>query len=330
MAFDGITTIALIDELSGRLIDGRIDKIYQPERDEIHINISNKRDKCTLLLSANPNNPRVYLTEKSKANPLSPPNFCMLLRKILSRGRILSIDQFSMDRIIEMDIETLNELGDRVVRSLIIEIMGRHSNIILLNKKTNIIIDSIKKVGSNISRYRQVLPGKEYIYPPNHNKINPLEVGEKEITSLIDDYPPNKKIEKFLIENFTGISPIISREICYRSHIHYDTPMQSLSIEQKNYFLRCFLEVIDQVKNKEFTPVMIYNENQTKLIDFSPIPLRQYQSLMTKNFNSISMLLEQFYYERDKLERIKQKNSGLLHLLQNKLDRNYKKLGVQQ
>ena len=171
MAFDGFTINALVHELNEKIIMGRIEKIYQPEKDELYLNIRSNKKNYTLLLAANSNNPRAYLTTKQKENPLTPPTFCMLLRKSLIRGKIVSIRQPNMDRIIEIDILTANELGDLVPKMLIIEIMGRHSNIILIEKESRSNRQH-KRIGSNISRYK-VLPGYPYIYPPNRINIIP-------------------------------------------------------------------------------------------------------------------------------------------------------------
>ncbi|RBP39185.1 Rqc2 family fibronectin-binding protein [Garciella nitratireducens] len=330
MAFDGIIIKSLINELNQTLYNGRIEKIYQPETDEIYINIRNNRNNYTLLLSANANNPRIYLTKLQKSNPTIPPNFCMLLRKHLTKGKILSIRQPLMERIIEIDISTMNELGDIEIKTLIIEIMGRHSNIILIYKNNQKIIDSIKRVGSNMSRYRQVLPGKKYFYPPSQNKHNPLSINKEDAKKLLEQFPSIKKIEKFFIESFTGISPLIAREICFISGIDGDDSIEALTEKQKKYLLNSFFDIMQLIKAHHFSPIIIYNKTQTNIIAFSVIPLRQYDHLPQKSFLTTSNLLEKFYYEKDKLERIKQKSSDLLHHLNNKLERSYKKLEVQQ
>ena len=326
MAFDGITVNALVDELNQKLENGRIEKVYQPEKDELYINIRNNKVNYTLLLSANANNPRAYLTEYSKLNPKTAPTFCMLLRKNLTRGKIISIKQPSMERIIEMEVSSTNELGDLTVKMLIIEIMGRHSNIILINKENYKIIDSIKRIGSNISRYRQVLPGNDYIYPPNQNKYNPLNTDGKQFDLLLNGYAKSKRVDKFFVDTFTGISPLISREVCYIGGVDRQQTLDLLSEEQRKHLKLSFLKILEIVKNNNFTPNIIYNEKQTALIDFSVIPLKQYHPLPAINYNSVSNLLEQFYQEKDQLERLKQKNSNLLHSLKNKLDRSHKKL----
>ncbi len=329
MAFDGFTINALVHELNEKIIMGRIEKIYQPEKDELYLNIRSNKKNYTLLLAANSNNPRAYLTTKQKENPLTPPTFCMLLRKSLIRGKIVSIRQPNMDRIIEIDILTANELGDLVPKMLIIEIMGRHSNIILIEKESRIIIDSIKRIGSNISRYRQVLPGYPYIYPPNRNKHNPLMVRPNIMQDLLAEHSKNLTIEKFFIKNFNGISPLIAREICFLSGTHSEQQVGSIKEKQKKYLMDAFLKLLELIQEKKFYPNIIYNHNKTKVLDFSVIPIKQYNDMPKKHFDTISQLLETYYYERDKLERLKQKNSDLMQLLKNKIERSYKKLNLQ-
>ena len=186
MSFDGIVTSAVVKELNKTILGGRIDKIYQQEKDEILINIHNKAESSRLVLSASSNNPRLYLTKYSKKNPPAPPMFCMLLRKHLSGGIILNIEQFEMDRIVFIDISAIDELGEPTEKRLIIEIMGKHSNIILIEKNSNKIIDSIKRVSEDMSRVRQILPGLIYEYPPIKDKKNPIKTNKDEFISLFE------------------------------------------------------------------------------------------------------------------------------------------------
>lgn len=330
MAFDGITIYALVQELNQKLCNGYIEKIFQPESDELNINIRNNKRNYTLLLSSNANNPRVYIALNTKPNPKIAPPFCMLMRKNLTRGRILSIMQPLMERIIEIEIATFNELGDQVNKVLIIEIMGRHSNIILVNKETNIIIDSIKRVGSNISRYRQVLPGKDYIYPPSHGKCNPFDMNYAQIKSLLNMFPKNKKIENFFVNSFIGISPLISREICFESDVYNGEAIKNLSELDKDALIFSFLVLIERIKTKNFIPNIVYNERERTIIDFSVITLKQFSQLNAKKYQSISVLLESFYNKKDNLNRVKQKSNSLLSIINNKLDKNYKKLVKQK
>ena len=177
MPYDGLVTRTIKNELSSLILSGKIDKIHQPIKDEIIIHIRNNRINYKLLLSSNASNCRTHLTNYDKPNPPRPFNFCMVLRKYLLGARLLNISQFSNDRILEFDFENINELGDKESKTLIIEMMGKHSNIILLNSNRN-IIDSIKHVDFEMSSIREVMPGRPYEYPPIHDKINPFETTE--------------------------------------------------------------------------------------------------------------------------------------------------------
>lgn len=181
MSFDGAVTRAVVNELKDKLIGGRVDKVYQQEKDEILLKIYSKGINQRLVISASSNNSRMHLTEYSKENPKEPPMFCMLLRKYLIGGTILNIEQSSMDRIVSIDISAKDELGQATQNRIVVEIMGKHSNIILMNKETKTIIDSVTRVYEDMSRVRVVVPGIEYISPPHQDKKNPLE-------SSIDDF----------------------------------------------------------------------------------------------------------------------------------------------
>ena len=219
MSFDGIVTRAVINELETSILGGKITKIYQQEKDEILIHIHNLGKNYKLILSASSNNPRIYLTNYSKKNPDTPPVFCMLLRKHLTNGIITEINQYELDRIVMIDIRCLDEMGEMSIKQLIIEIMGKHSNIILIDKLSSTIIDSIKRVPYDMSRVRQVLPGLKYEFPPSNDKINPIDINFDTFIKIYDEENKNTQIFKFSYTNFIGLSPLISREICYRAHI---------------------------------------------------------------------------------------------------------------
>ena len=231
MSFDGIVTNSVVNELNTKILGGKIHKIYQQESDEILILIRNSGVNYKLLLSASSNNPRIYLTETSKENPSSPPMFCMLLRKHLSGGKVLNIDQFEMDRIVSIDISSRDELGEFTEKRLAIEIMGKHSNIILMEKNSSKIIDSIKRVPEHISRVRQIYPGIIYDNPPKGDKSNPLEVTREDFLGLLEKEEKNLHIYKFFYFNFLGISPLIGREICSQSNLDVDRTINSLETE---------------------------------------------------------------------------------------------------
>ena len=221
MAFDGITIANIVSELNHTITGGKINKIAQPENDELIITIKNQRQQYRLFLSASASLPLIYLTEANKPSPLTAPNFCMLLRKHIGSGKILSVTQPGMERIIRFTIEHLNELGDLCTKYLIVEIMGKHSNIIFCNENDQ-IIDSIKHVSAHMSSVREVLPGRPYFIPSTQEKKNPLELTEDILSNEILSRPV--ATSKALYTGITGISPLMAEEICHRANIDGGIP----------------------------------------------------------------------------------------------------------
>ena len=216
MALDGIVLSNIVHELNATLIGGRIDKIYQPEKDELLLSVWSNRTAYKLLLTANSNYPRLHLSDLAKNSPGEPPMFCMLLRKHILGGKIISITQPHFERIVEIHIEATNELGDKEEKKLIIEIMGRHSNIILTKENYN-ILDSIKHISADKSSLRQVLPNKQYVYPSNQTKLNPLTTTQEEFRTTLSllDIP----VFKGIYTSYSGLSPIVAHEICTLAEI---------------------------------------------------------------------------------------------------------------
>ncbi|RKD34353.1 Rqc2 family fibronectin-binding protein [Thermohalobacter berrensis] len=330
MALDGIVINSLVNEFKSKMLNGKIDKVYQPEREEIVINIRKKGQKLKLFISAASNNPRIHLTELTKSNPLNPPMFCMLLRKHLQGGKIIDIKQPSFERIIKIEVENLDELGEISVKEIVIEIMGRHSNIILVDKKSGKIIDAIKRITPDISSVRQVLPGLKYSYPPSQNKKNPLKIDKNIFFKELDSANDGTVIYKFLYRSFTGISPLVGREICYKAGIDESKQLALLNNEEKEKLYQEFNKVISDVKNNFYNPCVIFDEENQKLIAFSAIDIKQYNNFKKEYIHSISKVLEKFYYTRDKLDRLKQKSIELKKLVNTKLDRSLKKLAKQK
>ncbi|SHH77959.1 Predicted component of the ribosome quality control (RQC) complex, YloA/Tae2 family, contains fibronectin-binding (FbpA) and DUF814 domains [Caloranaerobacter azorensis DSM 13643] len=325
MALDGIVIKAIINELKETILFGKIDKIYQPEKDEILINIrSNKNYK--LLISASSNNPRIYLTHHTKQNPINPPMFCMLLRKHLHSGKIINIYQPSLERIIVIEIESLDELGIKSVKQLIVEIMGKHSNIILVDKNNNKVIDAIKRISPDISSKRVILPGCKYAQPPSQDKTNPISINEKYFIQSINNANLGELTYKFLYKNYMGMSPLIAKEICYRAKIDDSTKIGELNEIKIKSLSKEFMYVMDLVRKEIFTPNIIIDTEKNKVVAFSSIDLTQYKNLTKKNFTSISQTLEEFYLTRDKSDRLKQKSSDLRKVINTKLERNITKL----
>lgn len=322
MAFDGITISAITHELNDKLIEGRIYKIAQPESDELLLTIKNNSETYRLLISANASLPLIYLTDENKMSPITAPNFCMLLRKHIQNGRIVAITQPSLERIINIDIEHLNEMGDLCSKRLIIELMGKHSNIIFVDS-SNMIIDSIKHVSAQISSVREVLPGREYFIPETSKKINPLSpIDENEFIRAINENV--QPLYKALYTSYTGISPFFAYEICNRALI--DGDMSNDSPYDARALFNSFRKITDQITNGNFSPE-IYYENSSPS-EYSAIPVESYSSDNKKSFESISALLIYFYSEKEKISRIRQKSVDLRRIVQTTYEKDIRKCDI--
>lgn len=325
MAFDGITIANIVSELNHTITGGKINKIAQPENDELIITIKNQRQQYRLFLSASASLPLIYLTEANKPSPLTAPNFCMLLRKHIGSGKILSVTQPGMERIIRFTIEHLNELGDLCTKYLIVEIMGKHSNIIFCNENDQ-IIDSIKHVSAHMSSVREVLPGRPYFIPATQEKKNPLELTEDILSNEILSRPV--ATSKALYTGITGISPLMAEEICHRANIDGGIPTDGLSSLEKLHLSHTFLSLLEDIKSESFTPNIVYQGREP--VEFAPFPLTQYEDLKTVEYPSISQVLETYYAEKNIVTKMRQKSVDLRKIVQTALDRNLKKYQLQQ
>lgn len=325
MAFDGITIAALKNELDNNIIGGRIDKIYQPENDEIILNIRSFGNAFKLLLTANPSNPKFHFTNIQKNNPATPPLFCMVLRKHLQSGKIIKIEQVNFDRIINIYIEGLNEMGDYSVKKLILEIMGRHSNIILTDEN-NIILDSIKHISHDKSSVREVLPGKEYDLPPQQDKINPMDLDANNFYNFINNNQ-SKKIQNIIYQSYTGISPVIASELCYRASINTADVPSEIDNSNIRILYSKFYEMIEDIKNNNFKPVII--KSSKKLMDFSPFYMEQFKGYDIVEYDSMSETVEKYYETKDFSYRINQKTQDLRHLISQNIERCVRKKEIQ-
>ncbi|HOM02126.1 MAG TPA: NFACT RNA binding domain-containing protein [Acetivibrio sp.] len=325
MPFDGIVTKNVVNELTDVLTGARIDKIYQPEQDEIIINLRAKGQNLKLLLSANASYPRIHFTDVTKENPVNPPVFCMLLRKHLSGGRITQIEFHDFERVVTIHIETINELGDLTLKKLVVEIMGKHSNIILVNNE-NKIIDSIKHVDSDISRVREVMPARPYTLPPSQDKTSPLALNVDLLFTKANEQG-DLRISKFLLNNIKGFSPLLCEEICHRAGVD---PRMSVSSLSENIVLnlkQVLKELIFRIEHSEFTPCIIWNgDDRQKPVDFHSFEISQYNTL--DFYPSISKVLDLFYTARDTSDRLTQKKADLLKILNNCIDRCNKKISI--
>lgn len=327
MALDGAFLYAVKNELQV-LVGGRVDKIYQPSREEIIISVRTVKGVFRLLISASASSARVHITETQVDNPMTPPMFCMLLRKHLGGGKLAGIRQDGLERILFLDFNCTNELGDPVTITLACEIMGKYSNLIAVNNDGR-IIDSIKRVDEDMSRERLVLPGIKYEMPPRDERISFLHSSEDEIRAAFDRMKP-AELSKGLIGVFEGVSPVLAREWAYYAARGNDVRTDELDDSVKD---RLAFAVM-QSKEALLSGKCCYTAVMTKeglLKDFSFIRLSQYGALMiTKELDSASGLLDYFYAQRDRAARLRQRANDLFRLLVNTSERISKRLANQR
>lgn len=324
MAFDGIVVANLVHELRNELLNGRIAKIAQPETDELLLTIKAPAGQRRLYLSASASLPLIYLTDTNKPSPMTAPNFCMLLRKHIANGRIVDIYQPGLERIIHFTIEHLDELGDLCRKDLIVEIMGKHSNLIFCTED-GMIIDSIKHVSAQISSVREVLPGRKYFIPDTMEKTDPLTVSFEDFKSVLSTKP--LPLSKAIYTGFTGISPVTAEEICSIAGIDSALPPGELSADIMQHLYNQFSLYFDAVRNGSFTPAIYYQGKEPK--EFSSLPLSHFTEYTCVESNSISDVLETYYATKNMLTRMRQKSTDLRHIVQTALDRNRKKYDLQ-
>lgn len=324
MALDGIVIANVVKELNDCLTGGRINKIAQPEKDELLLTIKNNRDQYKLLISAGASLPLIYLTDDNKPSPMTAPNFCMLLRKHLNSARILSITQPGLERIVDITIEHLNELGDACVKHLIVELMGKHSNIIFVDELMK-VVDSIKHVSAMVSSVREVLPGRDYFIPETQHKINPFELNFELFQNEVLAKP--MKLNKAIYTSLTGFSPLISNELCHRASLDGDLDCAALSEEQGLHLYKNIQRFLDDVQNGEFLPNIVYENDNP--IEFSSTTLSCYEGKESKEFSSISAVLKEYYQMKDVVTRIRQKSTTLRKVVSTALERNRKKYDLQ-
>ena len=326
MAFDGITIASLVKEFEDRLLGGRLYKIAQPEADELLITIKNEGKQYRLVLSASPSLPLVYLTDKNKQSPMTAPNFCMLLRKHLQNGRIVAISQPGLERAVRFQIEHLDEMGDLCQKTLIVEIMGKHSNVIFCHADGT-IIDSIKRVSALVSSVREVLPGKMYFMPQTVEKLQPLDATREQFVEQISGKP--MPVFKAIYTSFVGISPIMAQEICYRAKVDGEASVAALDRLGMERLKEVFFDTMSKVREGQFEACVAYHKNEP--VEFGALPLSLYDQgeYHLKDFESISFLVEQYYAEKDTVSRIRQKSADIRKIVQTALERNVKKYDLQ-
>lgn len=315
MPLDALCLTAVAGELRRSLLGGKIDKIYQPAREELLLCIRGRGENVRLLLSANPGHPRAHLTTRNRENPDTPPMFCMLLRKHLLGGRILELKQPPMERLLDFRLETIDELGDRVERRLVLEALGRNSNLILLDGEGR-IIDCLRRVDGDMSRQRQVLPGLFYRLPPAPDKLDPMALDGECLRRALDN-PTGREADKLLLDTFNGLSPLIARELAFRAGGDGEPLARELE------------KLLDAVRREDFAPYLLVREGKGTDVTFLPI-LQYGPQTESRRQESFSQLLDGFYEEREQMERVRQRGQDLVKSVTSARDRTARKLANQE
>ena len=324
MAFDGVTIANIVYELNQELAGSRLYKIAQPEEDELLLTFKTKDGQKKLFLSADASLPLIYLTAESKPSPMTAPNFCMLLRKHLQNARVIAIRQPGLERIVQMELEHLDEMGDLCRKELIIEIMGKHSNIIFCNSD-HMIIDSIKHISAAVSSVREVLPGRPYFVANTQEKAEILCCDYDSFVQILTGKA--QSLYKAIYNSFTGISPVLAQELCFEAGVDSDLP--TTVIEQTDFrsLYRAVNTLTDRITQGNFTPCIAYEGGRP--IEFAAVPLTIYPEAALTPYESMSVLLETYYAQKNAVSRIRQKSADLRRIAQMLLERDVKKYDLQ-
>lgn len=324
MSLDGTVVKNLVYEINNRVNGGRIDKIYQDDSNNLLINIraNGKRERLFISISGSP---RMYFSEELFDSPQNPPAFCMLLRKHLENNQILSVNQYKMDRIVEIHVKSRDELGLYSEKSLIIELMGKHSNVILIDNESKKIIDSLKRVNFNLSSVREILPGLIYNEEDISQGLDPCET--ESIINLIKDCEENLNLKSFFLKNFTGISPQMCEEIEFRTNIDFKKNILSLNNDEIELLNKVFLNIFLDIKENKFLPIKIYRDGIFK--DFYSIDLKELSEKDKEKIDSISSLLEEFYNSKFLRDSLGSKSKELKTAVKKHIDKINRKISNQ-
>ena len=325
MAFDACMLRAVLSEILADFANARIEKVLQPQNDEVDLVLHSGKNSRRLVLNAGPNSPRIQLSDVQKENPPQPPMFCMLLRKHIAGGRITGVRQRGFDRIAEFSITAYDEMGFPTEKRLICEIMGKYANIILLDKSDKIIA-ALKVIDFAASTVRQVLPGMKYQEPAAADKISPLEATRAEFFEKLDGFPCERSAEKFITSTYSGIATQVARELSFRASGAIDTP---ISMIDRDNFAEVFFSWQELLLSENYLPMVVYGEDG-KPIDYSYMEMSVSAGMKSESFPSLGAMLDKYFAEKDKRERIHQRAHDLVTLLNNAEARIERKLQIQR
>ncbi len=324
MAFDAGMLACMTHEILSLSRGARVEKVYQPDRDEIHIQIRSIQGGKRLLINAGSNNPRIGFTEIQKENPQNPPMFCVLLRKHLQGARLSDVEQLGFERAVMLSFDTRDEMGFDTKCYLVAELMGKYSNLIFLNSEKR-IISALKTVDFTTSSLRQVLPGMLYELPPKQDKNDPLACEKEQFYELYDGALAEQRADKFILSSFLGISSAVAREIAYRASGDIDITLRACKCEK---LYGAFCDVISQIKNNEYTPTTVFDGERA--VEYAFCRLTHYSGLEVRDFESPSNMIDAYFESRDREVRVKQKATDILKILNNSESRLLKKIDKQR
>ena len=327
MALDGVTLAYLVNELAPQLIGARIDKIFQPEKDEIHF-LLRQQGSRRLLLNTSATSPRFHLTQENKKNPSSPPMFCMILRKHLEGGKLVSLHQSELERVVTFDIQNYNERGDLVTLHLHLEIMGKHSNLILVDPATNTILDGLKRYSHALSRYREVLPGRAYFAPPSQGKRPPIEDEELWRKALFEE-DLDQPITGVLLTRFAGISPELAREIVIQAGLTTDILLHQCGDIDFSRLFQAYRRLSNPESVLTIQPCLYYKSAlPSPPVAFTFTPFQQYQELRMENAPSLNDAITVFYQSKSSNNTLESKRGSLRKIVQEQHAHFKKKLKI--
>lgn len=325
MAFDGLVMAAVKTELEAFMIGGRVEKIFQPLPSEIHMLVHHNKNKFRLLLSADARNARVHISTQTKENPFSPPLFCMVLRKHLEGGRILSLEQKGLERVLKIVVEGMDELGRLSKKHLYCEVMGKHSNVILVDPSTNQILDGIQRYSYATSRHREVLPGRQYIAPPETGKQDPLTAAEESFIQAVWAKEDDTPLDKLILSHFEGFSPQTCREIVKHAGLDLSTASQTIGEIDLRKLWNAFTAIRDAALKGEFKPVLCRDKNGKMRFSAIPLTLEPGASCRQETMNTV---LDTYYNEADRMEKLKKSGGDLLRVVRSEIKKVEKKVMI--
>lgn len=330
MPFDGLTIRAVSRELNQQLYDARIDKIHHPEKDELVFSIRSPHiGTLRLVISANPRWARMHISTERKPNPTHPSSFCMLLRKYLEGGKIKAIEQVGMERIVHIRIEALNEFREWQEKLVVCEFMGRHSNIILVNPKNDVIIDAIKRVGSEVSSFREVLTGRDYVSPPSQDKLDPLTTDSQSFSAAMWEQGEDIDMGTALFNVFTGLSPYSAKDICLRAGFDHTAPVEECGALELDRLYSTTRSLIQAVEKRQIQPCVVYKKYSPQ--EFAPfVPIILSRGLSLKHFPSMNSACDDYYLHKLGQIRLESMQKNLQRTLNDQLHRAYRKKFLQE